>query len=100
MGDVDPDAIRTAATSIEQVAGTVRTSVPDQVGQIATALPGSASAAAGTALATAWTDAYLGWATSAETHAQSMRSCAASWTATDEAVMAKFGGRLGGMRAV
>jgi hypothetical protein len=100
VGDVDPDAIRTAATSLEQVAGTVRATVPDQVGLIGTALAGSASAAAGTALAAAWTDAYLGWATSAETHAQSMRSSAAAWTGTEDAVVAKFAGRLGGMRAV
>jgi type IV secretory pathway TrbL component len=100
VGQVDADAIRTAATAVEEVAGTVRRSIPDQVGQITDALAGSASATAGTALATAWTDAYLGWATRAETHAQSLRSSAAAWTATDAAVMAKFHARLGGMRAV
>ncbi|HEY0239607.1 MAG TPA: hypothetical protein VGC37_13280 [Friedmanniella sp.] len=84
-----------AAGTIEQVARTVRGHVPDEVGQIGSALAGSASAAAGTSLATAWADAYLRWSTGADAHAQSMRAAADAWTTTDEAVTSRFADRLG-----
>lgn len=94
MSEIDVAAVRAAADTIEQVARTVRDHVPDEVGQIASALAGSASAGAGSALATAWTDSYTHWSTSADTHAQSMRTSADSWTSTNEYVATRFD-RLG-----
>lgn len=83
MGEIKPTEVRTAAAAIEQVAASVRNHVPDEVNQISTALPGSSSGAAGSTLATTWADAYASWATSAETHAQSMRDAADAWTQTN-----------------
>lgn len=101
MGDIDPAAVRSAATAVEQVARTVRAQIPDEVGLIAEALADSASASAGSSLATAWTDSYTGWSTSADSHAQSMRATADAWSTTDQAVVDRFSQRLGGtMRAV
>lgn len=84
--------VYTAASTIEEVAASVRNHVPDEVGQISTALAGSTSATAGATLATTWTDAYAAWATSAETHAQSMRGAADSWTETNSGVAARISG--------
>lgn len=90
MGEIKPGEVRTAATTVEGVASSVRNHVPDEVGQIATALPGSSSGAAGSTLATTWTDAYAAWATSAETHAQSMRDAADAWTAANTTTADRF----------
>ena len=84
MGEIQPAAVRTAAGAIEQIAQAVRSHVPDEVGGVAGALTNSASGVAGTALATAWTDAYLAWATSAEAHAQAMRDAATTWEQADQ----------------
>jgi hypothetical protein len=101
VGEIDPGAVRRAASTIESVARTVRAQIPDEVGQVAGALAGSASAAAGSSLAAAWTDSYTRGATSADAHAQSMRASADAWATTDQAVVDKFSQRLGGaMRAV
>ena len=94
MSEIDVAAVRGAADAMEQVAQTVRDPVPDEVGDVAAALAGSASAGAGSALATAWADSYAHWATSADTHAQSMRTSADSWTGTNEYVATRFD-RLG-----
>lgn len=90
MGEIQPGAVRTAAGAIEDVAGAVRFNVPDKVGEVAGALTDSASGAAGTALATAWTDAFRGWATSAEAHAQSMRDAATTWERTNDGAANRF----------
>ncbi len=95
VGEIKPGEVRAAAGTIEQAARTVRRHIPDEVGQIGSALAGSASAAAGSGLATAWADAYLRWSTDADTHAQSMRAAADAWTSTDEAATARFASRLG-----
>jgi hypothetical protein len=101
VGEIDPAAVRRAASTIEYVGRTVRSNIPDGVGQIAGALAGSASAGAGSSLAAAWTDAYGRWSVSADSHAQAMRAAADAWSTTDQAVVDRFSQRLGGaMRAV
>jgi hypothetical protein len=90
VGEIQPGAVRAAAGAIEEVARAVRNHVPDEVGGIAAALTGSAAGAAGTTLATTWTDAYRVWATSAETHAQSMRDAAATWERTNDDAAFRF----------
>lgn len=92
MGEIKPSEVRTAAGTIEQVAVSVRNHVPDEVGQISTALAGSTSALAGSTLMTTWTDAYTAWATSADTHAQSMRDSADSWTKANAGAAARLNG--------
>lgn len=90
MGEIQPGAVRIAAGNVEQVAQTVRNHVPDEVGGIGDALTGSASGTAGTALAATWASAYTAWATSAETHAQSMRDAAAAWERTNQDAATRF----------
>lgn len=90
MGEIDPGAVRTAASHTEYAAAIVRQHVPVEVGDIAAALSGSASGGAGSALATAWSTAFGDWATSAETHAQGMRDAADAWESTNEGVATRF----------
>ncbi|KGM15832.1 hypothetical protein [Actinotalea fermentans] len=73
------------------MARTVRAHVPDEVGDIASALSGSASGGAGSALAAAWAQSYTAWATQAEAHAQSMREAAGDWDGVDEHAAGAFG---------
>lgn len=93
MGEIDTRAVRSAASRIEQVASTVRDHVPDEVGDVASALPGSASAGAGTALATAWGEAFRGWATRADAQGQTLRDAAEAWESTNQGVARRFAGR-------
>lgn len=93
MGEIDAGTVRAAATRIEQVASTVRAHVPAEVGDVASALPGSASAGAGAALAAAWSEALGAWAARADTQAQSLRDAAQAWDATNEDVARRFVGR-------
>jgi hypothetical protein len=90
VGEIDPGAVRTAASYVEYAAAIARKNVPDEVGDVATALSGSASGAAATSLATAWSTALGDWATSAETHAQGMRDAAAAWETTNQGVASRF----------
>ena len=90
MGEIKPGEVRTAASTIEQVAARVRRHVPDEVGQISAALVGSASAPAASALAATWTDSYTAWSTGAETHAQSMRDAADLWTDANAGTAERF----------
>lgn len=108
MGEIRTEEVRAAADVVSEVARTVRCHVPDEVGGIASALSGGAAGGAGTSLATAWTDAYTGWATRTEAHAQSLRDTAETWEAVDSHTAAGFrqfsGGPTrhvpGGMEAV
>ena len=100
MARIQTGEVRAAAASVEQVARAVRNQVPDEVGGIAAAMEESASGAAGTALATAWADAYAGWVTQAEEHALALRSAAAAWEAVDADAASGFAGRRGGIEAV
>lgn len=93
MGEIDAGTVRAAATRIEQVASTVRAHVPDEVGDVASVLPGSASSSAGAALAVAWGEALGAWAARADTHAQSLRDAAGAWQETNEDVARRFAGR-------
>lgn len=91
MGNIRTAEVRSAAEVVAGVARTVRAHVPQEVADIASAVPGGTSGAAGSALATAWSQSYAAWAAQAEAHAQSMRDAADSWDGVDEHAAAAFG---------
>ena len=90
MGDISTDDVRTAAELVAEVARTVRSNVPGEVGDVAIAMHGSASAAAGQSWATALTQSFADWGTRLEEHAQAMRDAAGDWERTDDGVADDF----------
>lgn len=95
MAHVSTGVLRNAANNVAGVASVVRTHIPLEVGEVAAALPGSRSVPAASSLATAWTNSYSAWATSADDHAQALRDTADAWDGTDADVAAGFGGGSG-----
>lgn len=86
-GDVVDSANRIdeAATAVAGLAA------GEEVGQVATLLPGSDSAAQASALATTWTAEYAAWAEAVREHAQSMRDASALIEESDLAVAQGYG---------
>lgn len=73
-----------SAAAISETARGVKTADPsDHLSIIASALPGSESAAAATSLAGTWTDRFKAWSDDTEAHAETRRGSAASYTRTD-----------------
>lgn len=84
VNQVVPADINKAAAKIEDAANTVRQNIPTEVKQISDALPDSASAGPASSLSASWQKRFNGWAKSADTHAQKMKTCAKNWGTLDE----------------
>src|SRR3546814_15362530 len=61
MPEVVPDQIRAAAKKMKTAADESRTHKPDEIGDVATAMPNSESAKHANTLSTTWTKRFTGW---------------------------------------
>ncbi|ROR89357.1 excreted virulence factor EspC (type VII ESX diderm) [Nocardioides aurantiacus] len=76
--------IRSAGSEMSSAAAGAKSADPSgSVGDVATALPGSQSAAAAGKLVGAWRERFQGWHDDAEAQAERMRESAAAYDASD-----------------
>jgi len=90
MTDIVPQDIRAAADQMETAVTAVDANIPTGVGDVASAMPGSASAGAASALADTWRTAYRSWVTSSTQHVTALRQHADDWVETDHAQAARM----------
>lgn len=90
MTEIVPQDIRAATGRLETAVTAVDANVPTGVGAVSTALPGSRSAGAASALAETWRTAYRAWVTSATDHVTGLRRHADDWVETDRAQAARM----------
>lgn len=89
--EIVKDSVVSSANRIEEAATVVDgLEAGTQVEGVATALPGSDSAAKATTLGATWTQEYDAWAQSVREHAEAMRTAAADIEETDVAVAAAY----------
>lgn len=90
MTQIVPQDIRAAADSMEAAVTAVDANVPTGVGDVSSALPGSQSAGAASALADTWRAAYGSWVKAATHHVAALRQHADDWVETDLAQAARM----------
>jgi len=86
---VVPSELRRAARSMVAAGRTVQHQVPDEVGDVAVALPGSRSAPPATRLAAGWRARHRSWGRSVTRMGSAMRTAANTWHTVDVAVAAR-----------
>lgn len=85
-----PADLRTAAGKMGQAATSAHSHRPgDDVGGVADALPGGASAGAAKALEGGWNARFKSWQTDAENQATAMTSAADNWSSEDDQATAR-----------
>lgn len=90
MTDIVPQDIRAAADQMETAVTAVDANIPTGVGDVASAMPSSASAGAAGALADTWRSAYHAWVTASTQHVAALRQHADDWVETDHAQAARM----------
>lgn len=77
--------IRTAATQVQAAADGVEDADPSSdIGEVASALPGSQSAGAAATLVDVWRRRFTGWHDDAQAHAANLTASADSYDASDQ----------------
>ncbi|HEY9564883.1 MAG TPA: hypothetical protein VIR30_14050 [Nocardioides sp.] len=89
MPEVVPDQIRAAAKKMKTAADESRTHKPDEIGDVATAMPNSESAKHATTLSTTWTKRFTGWSKRVDDHVTGLNKSAEDWDETDAATRAR-----------
>ena len=90
MTDIVPQDIRAAADKMEAAVTAVDANIPTGVGDVASAMPSSASAGAASALTDTWRTAYQAWVKSGTAHVSALRKHADDWVETDHAQAARM----------
>lgn len=80
---VVPDDINHAANQMHEAVQAVQANIPTDIGDLAAAMPNSASAAQATSLKSTWQTQYTSWVKRAGQHVTSMHSAARLWHTID-----------------